>query len=139
MLIHQHAIAVAPIGVQRKHEPTLAVTARVLVPLSLCAPPVPVLPLSLMATVRVTLAVALDAVVNVRLPPLMKLLSAVSVPFNTRDVPLPLTVTPPPVLAERLPEGTEKVAVRLPAPASGSMKEMPVIVLGTSSVTSMLP
>ncbi len=44
-------------------------------------------------------------------------------------------MTPPPELALRLPEGTEKVAVTSLVPASTSAKLMPVSALATSSVT----
>ena len=54
-------------------------------------------------------------------------------------VPLPATVTLPPLVAERLPEPTEKVAVTVPLAASISAKLMPVSALATSSVTPMEP
>ncbi|MNF72001.1 hypothetical protein D3C84_539620 [compost metagenome] len=99
---------------------------------------VPVLPPSSMAIVSITLAVALLAVVKPRPLAAMKALMSATVPVRVRlPVPEPPTLTPPPLVAARVPLATLKVAVTLPLPASTSAKLMPVRAAGTSSVTAM--
>ncbi len=85
------------------------VTSNVTEALSLCAPPLPVLPLSVIVTVRATSAVAFSAVVYVTAPKSIKALRASMLPVRVSALPVPPTVTPPPELAERLPAGTLRV------------------------------
>ena len=79
---------------------------------------------------------ALSAVVKVTLEAAIKVLMSVTVPVRVSvPLPEPPTVTPPPVIAASVPEGTERVTRTLPAPASTSAIEMPVRAVATSSVT----
>ena len=111
-------------------------TVSVIVSVSLCGPPAPVLPWSLVATVRITGAVAPGAVVKLTLGNARKALRSVSVPARVSvPLPEPPTATPPPEVAASVPEGTERVTTSAPAPTSRSAIEMPVIGLATSSVT----
>ncbi|MCY1271194.1 hypothetical protein D9M68_247840 [compost metagenome] len=124
-----------------------AATARVRVVASASLLPVPdrpgslpVLPPSSMATVSVTLAVALLAVVKLSPLAAMKALRSARLPVSVRvPVPEPPTLTPLALVAARVPLATLKVAVRLPAPASISVKLMPVRAVVTSSFTAMEP
>ncbi len=59
----------------------------------------------------------------------MKVLIPESVPVSVSAEAVPSTVTPPPEIAESVPEGTENVAVIVPLPASASEKLMPVSAL----------
>ncbi|MNJ14516.1 hypothetical protein D3C77_87420 [compost metagenome] len=125
----------------------IAVTARVSVVLLASEVPVPelpgsmpVLPPSSMATVRVTLATELAAVRKFTWLAAMKALISARPPTRVRlPVPEPLTVTPLPLVAFRLPLGTERTTVTAPLPASTSVKLMPVMAPGWSSFTAMLP
>src|SRR3546814_14171563 len=73
---------------------------------------VPVLPPSSMPTVSITLLVLLSAVVNTRLPAATKALMSGIDPTNVNTpVPDPLSVTPPPKVAESVPVATENVVV----------------------------
>jgi hypothetical protein len=96
------------------------VTTRFVLALSVRSPP-PVLPPSSIVVVRTTVEVSSLAVWNVtRLAP-RKLLSAVRAPVRVSvSVSLPPTVTPLPLVAWRVPEGTDRVAVSGALPASGS-------------------
>ncbi len=114
-----------------------AVTASVMVWVSVSAPPEPVLPPSSMWTVSVTSAVALAAVVNVTLLAAMKALILATVPFKDMADAVPPTVTPPPDVAESDPLLTERVTTTELLPASTSLKLMPVNAPATSSVTAI--
>ncbi len=60
-----------------------------------------------------------------------------SVPTSWIDaVPFPVTATPPPAIAVNVPllPGTESVTVRFEPPISASATEMPVSLVGVSSV-----
>jgi hypothetical protein len=105
-----------------------------------CAPPPPVLPLSFMPTVRVTVEVALLAVVKRMLLAEIKEFTFDREPERLRDpVPLPVTVTPPPLVAERVPLPTPRVTPTALLPASTSEKLIPVNADAVSSVTEMEP
>ena len=70
----------------------------------------------------------------------MKTLILAKVPESvSTPVPEPVTMTPPPSVASKVPLGTEKPTVTLALPASTSLKLMPLSTLATSSVTVMLP
>ena len=116
----------------------MAVTCNVMTSLALCAPPLPVLPPSLMLAVSVTSAVALAAVVKLTLLPAIKVLMLLMLPVRVNALLVPPIVTPPPLVAARLPEVTDRVTVTELLPASTSLKLMPVMALGVSSVTPMV-
>src|SRR5690606_12856042 len=58
-----------------------------------------------------------------------------NVPVRVRADGVPPIITPLPLDADRLPAGTDNVAVIGPVPASMSAKLMPVMVLGLSLTT----
>ena len=82
-----------------------------------------------------TLAVALVAVWKLSWPAAMKALRSARLPLRVSALLVPPTVTEPLLVALRVPLGTEKVAVTVFEPASGSAKLMPVRTLAWSSVT----
>ena len=95
---------------------------------SVRVPPEPVLPPSLVVIVNVTAPLALLAGTKVGAePPPRNVLILASVPERVSvPVPDPLTVTPPPVVAVRLPPETPSVTVMVPAAASTSAMERPL-------------
>ncbi|MNR31263.1 hypothetical protein D3C85_1487630 [compost metagenome] len=69
----------------------------------------------------------------------MKALMLPIEPVSVRADAVPPTVTPPPLVALRLPAATLRVTVTLLLPASRSLKLMPVMAVATSSLTAILP
>src|SRR5690606_7843229 len=59
-------------------------------------------------------------------------------PLRVMALLVPPTVTPPPLVAARLPEATDRMTVTGLLPASASLKLIPVMALGMSSVTPMV-
>ena len=64
-----------------------------------------------------------------------KVFKAAAVPVNVRAVPVPPTVTPPPVVAFTAPSGIDSVTVRLPVSTSANGLPVYVRFPATSSVT----
>ncbi len=107
-----------------------AVTSRVSVVLS-------VLPPSLIPTVSVTSEVALLAVVKTTPAAAINALISLMLPVRVMALLVPPTVTPPALVALRLPLGTDRVTLTSALPASASENEMPVSAPGISSVMAM--
>ena len=101
-------------------------------------PPLPVFPRSDMPIVRATLADASDADVYETFDAAMNALRFVMSPASVRFEDVPPTVTPPPLVALRTPDGTARLTDTLALPASTSLTRMPVSGEATSSVTLML-
>ena len=100
----------------------------------------PLLPLSLIPMVSVTFEVAFGAVTQEIPEPLKNVFKFAKLPEIVKEVvPEPETMTPPPLVANKVPLGTLKLEVRLPLPASTSVKLIPVRAVTTSSKTVMEP
>ena len=111
-------------GVELRSRVGAQSTRIVLMSLSISAPPAPVLPPSLVSIVNVMEPAVADTKVGAVLE--RNVLILASVPLRVMElVPLPVTVTPPPEVAERLPELTLSVVVMVPERASTSTMERP--------------
>src|SRR5690606_23103821 len=89
-------------------------------------------------TVSVTSTVAFIAVVKATFPEATKALISAIVPVKVTALAVPPTVTSEPETAESEPLGTENVAVTAAAPASTSLKLIPVSGVCTSSTTAIV-
>ncbi len=117
-----------------------ALTVIVLVSVSDNAPPEPVLPWSFVTIVNVTLPFMLAMGEKIGFDaPAKKVLIFAMVPVNTMELlPEPVTVTLPPVVADNVPESTDKVTVIAPDAASTSAIDNPAKANVVSSFTLKL-
>ena len=125
------------VGIELTGASFTAVTSRVTVVLSVSEPPLPELPPSLISMVSVTSEVTLLAVVNTTPAAEINVLMSLMLPVRVMALLVPPTVTPPALVALRLPLGTDRVTLTSALPASASENEMPVSAPGISSVMAM--
>src|SRR5690606_27031020 len=105
---------------------------------SCCAPPVPVFPPSCIPTVSTMSAVSPAALVYRKPPAVINALMSDTVPVRVTTLAEPPTVIPDPLMADKVPLGTENVAVTFAAPASGSAKLIPLRAVARPSTNLMI-